>query len=267
MSTELILNPNEILKLGSKGRKVEQLQKILKTLNFNPGTIDGDFGNKTLAAVRQFQQKQGLIADGIVGPRTQIALNNAINKTLSQTVDNTVNNSPKQISQTSNSGFYGGASGQLPLPGVALIKEFEGLFLKAYPDPLSGGKPITIGWGTTRKKDGSEWKLGETITKEQAEELLMMQLEQKYLPPLQKIPVWNELNANQQGAILSFGYNLGANFYGRSGFQSITRVLQNKQWDQIEVTFLKYINPGSKVEAGLRRRRQAEAKLFLTPIN
>jgi lysozyme len=263
MSTELILNPNEILKLGSKGRKVEQLQQILKTLNFNPGTIDGDFGNKTLAAVRQFQQKQGLIADGIVGPRTQRALNNAIKNT----VNNNVNNSPKQPIQTLNSGLYGGASGTLPLSGVALIKEFEGLFLKAYPDPLSGGKPITIGWGTTRKKDGSEWRLGETITKEQAEELLMMQLEQNYLPPLQKIPVWNELNANQQGAILSFGYNLGANFYGRSGFQSITRVLQNKQWDQIEVTFLKYINPGSKVEAGLRRRRQAEAKLFLTPIN
>jgi lysozyme len=250
MTTELILNSNEILKLGSEGAKVEQLQQILKTLNFDPGNIDGDFGNKTLAAVKQFQEQQRLEADGIVGTSTQNALNNALNKTLAKL----------------NSGLYGGASGKLPLPGVALIKDFEGLYLNAYPDPLTGGKPITIGWGTTRKKDGSEWKLGETITKAEAEELLMMQLEEKYLPSLQKIPVWNELNVNQQGALLSFGYNLGASFYGGKNFQSITRVLQNKQWDEIEETFVKYRNPGSPVEAGLRRRREAEAKLFLTPV-
>lgn len=247
MTTELILDPNEILKLGSEGAKVEQLQQILKTLNFNPGTIDGDFGNKTLAAVKQFQEQQGLEADGIVGTGTQ----NALNKTLAKL----------------NTNLYGGVTGKLPLPGVVLIKEFEGLYLKAYPDPLSGDKPITIGWGTTRKKDGSEWKLGETITEAEAEELLMMQLEEKYLPPLQKIPVWDELNVNQQGALLSFGYNLGANFYGGKNFQSITRVLQNKQWDEIEETFLKYINRGSPVEKGLRRRREAEAKLFLTPVS
>jgi lysozyme len=83
---------------------------------------------------------------------------------------------------------------------------------------------------------------------------------------MQKIPVWNELNANQQGALLSFGYNLGANFYGSSNFKSMTRVLTDKKWDEIEETFLKYRNPGSNVEAGLKRRRQAEAKLFLTPV-
>ncbi|MBD2293629.1 peptidoglycan-binding protein [Anabaena sphaerica FACHB-251] len=258
MTTELILNANEALKLGSQGAKVEQLQQILTALNLNPGKIDGDFGNKTLAAVKQFQQKQGLEADGVVGAKTQRSLNNALN--------NNLNNTLKQPIQNLNSGFYGGISGNLPLAGVTLIKEFEGLCLKAYPDPKTGNKPITIGWGTTRKKDGSEWKLGETITKEEAEDLLMMQLEKNYLPSLQKIPVWNELNANQQGALLSFGYNLGANFYGKPGFQSITRVLENKQWDQIEETFIKYRNPGSKVEAGLRRRRLAEAKLFLKPI-
>ncbi|TAE58208.1 MAG: lysin [Nostocales cyanobacterium] len=251
MTTELILNPNETLKLGSEGVKVEQLQQILKALNLDPGAIDGNFGNKTLVAVKQFQERQGMDADGIVGMGTQKALNNALNQMLAKL----------------NSGLYGGVTGKLPLPGVALIKEFEGLYLQAYPDPLSGGKPITIGWGTTKKKDGSEWKLGETITEAEAEELLMLQLENKYLPPLQKIPVWDELNVNQQGALLSFGYNLGANFYGASGFESITRVLKNKQWDQIEETFIKYRNPGSPVEKGLRRRREAEAKLFLTPVS
>jgi lysozyme len=254
MTKELILNSNEILKEGSKGVKVEQLQQILKTLNFDPGTIDGNFGNKTLVAVKQFQKQKGLDADGIVGIGTQKVLNNALNAL-------------KRAIEIASLRLYGGVTGKLPLPGVALIKEFEGLYLKAYPDPLTGGKPITIGWGTTRKKNGSEWKLGETITKAEAEDLLMLQLENSYLPTLKKIPVWDELNVNQQGALLSFGYNLGANFYGAKNFESITRVLKNKQWDEIEETFVKYINPGRSVEGGLRRRRQAEAKLFLTPVS
>ncbi|MDD1414770.1 peptidoglycan-binding protein [Dolichospermum sp. ST_con] len=267
MVSKLILNSNESLKKGSQGAKVEQLQRILTELKLNPGAIDGDFGNKTVVAVQQFQQQQGLTSDGIVGQKTQ----NALNKSL-ENLTATPNKTPEPVIVIEKSldadqkGLYGGSSGKVPLPGVALIKEFEGLFLKAYPDPLSGGKPITIGWGTTRKKDGSEWRLGETITKAQAEELLISQLENSYLPPMQKIPVWNELNANQQGALLSFGYNLGANFYGSDNFKSMTRVLRDKQWDEIEETFLKYRNPGSNVEAGLKRRRQAEAKLFLTPV-
>lgn len=172
---------------------------------------------------------------------------------------------PKPPPPQANS-LYGGASGKLPLPGVKLIKEFEGCYLKAYPDPLTGGKPITIGWGCTRKRDGSEWRLGEVITQQEADDLLMTQLENDYLPPMEQIPVWQELNANQRGALLSFGYNLGARFYGNPNFQSMTRALQNKQWDQIEETFIKYRNPGSNVEQGLKRRRIAEAKLFLTSV-
>lgn len=154
----------------------------------------------------------------------------------------------------------------LPTPGVDLIKEFEGCFLKAYPDPLTGGKPITIGWGTTQKLDGSNWKLGETITQAQADEMLITQLEKNYLPKLQKIPAWNDLSENQKGAILSFAYNLGANFYNASGFTSISRLLKNPElWsDAKEVAriFSLYCNPGSNVEAGLRRRRTREAQLW-----
>ncbi|MBD2667503.1 lysozyme [Richelia sinica FACHB-800] len=248
MASKLILDTNEILQQGATGAKVQQLQEILTALNLQPGKIDGDFGAKTLAAVKQFQQQQGLTPDGIVGKKTQDALNRALEK-------------------LTEIGLYGGVTGKLPLPGVNLIKEFEGCFLNAYPDPLTKGKPYTIGWGSTRKKDGSEWKLGETITQQEADDLLIFQLENNYLPPLQKIPVWNELNVNQQGALLSFGYNLGANFYGNRNFQSITRVLANKLWDEIEETFVKYRNPKSPVEAGLKRRRLAEAKLFLTPVS
>ncbi|MBD2207278.1 lysozyme [Calothrix sp. FACHB-1219] len=149
--------------------------------------------------------------------------------------------------------------------GVELIKKFEGCYLKAYPDPLSGGLPITIGWGTTRKRDGSPWYLGESISQQEADDLLIYQLETSYLPDLMRIPCWGELNPHQQGALLSFGYNLGSKFYGSSGFDSMTRVINNRDWANMRETFIKYRNPGTNVEQGLRRRREAEADLFLKP--
>ena len=155
---------------------------------------------------------------------------------------------------------------RVPMSGVSLIKQFEGCHLKAYPDPLSGGRPYTIGWGSTRKKDGSPFELGEQITQDEADELLIYQIEQDFLPALEKIPVWPELNQNQQGAILSFAYNLGARFYGAQGFETISRVLRERRWDQIESALVLYRNPGSNVEAGLKRRRLAEAALFNSPL-
>ncbi|MFE4108316.1 peptidoglycan-binding protein [Almyronema epifaneia] len=154
---------------------------------------------------------------------------------------------------------------RVPLAGVELIKQFEGLHLTAYPDPLSGGKPYTVGWGSTRRKDGSPFYLGERISRSEADDLLIYQLETEFLPALGRIPVWVELNDNQRGAILSFAYNLGAGFYEAPGFETISRVLRNRQWDKIESALLLYRNPGTNVEEGLRRRRLAEAALFLTP--
>ena len=150
----------------------------------------------------------------------------------------------------------------LPEPGVKLIKQFEGCKLKAYYDPHTGGLPITIGWGSTRRKDGSRFMIGNTITQDEADDLLYFQLRREFLPALQKIPYWSEMNDNQQGALLSFAYNLGADFYGGSNFNTITRNLKEKNWKAIPETLKLYRNPGSKVEAGLLRRRVAEGKLW-----
>jgi lysozyme len=150
----------------------------------------------------------------------------------------------------------------LPLSGVDLIKEFEGCHLKAYYDPLTGGLPITIGWGSTRRKDGTRFLIGNKITQDEADDLLYFQLRREFLPSLQKIPYWNEMNENQQGALLSFAYNLGAGFYGSPNFNTITRVLREKKWNEVPKALELYINPGTKVENGLRRRRMAEGKLW-----
>ena len=150
----------------------------------------------------------------------------------------------------------------LPEPGVDLIKEFEGCKLKAYYDPHTGGLPITIGWGSTRRKDGSRFMIGNTITQDEADDLLYFQLRREFLPALQKIPYWSEMNDNQRGSLLSFAYNLGADFYGGGNFNTITRNLKEKNWKAIPETLKLYRNPGSKVEAGLLRRRVAEGKLW-----
>jgi lysozyme len=150
----------------------------------------------------------------------------------------------------------------LPIPGVDLIKKFEGCHLKSYYDPLTGGLPITIGWGSTRRKDGTRFMIGNTITQDEADDLLYYQLRREFLPSLQKIPYWREMNENQQGAILSFAYNLGADFYGGPNFNTITKALKEKRWGDVPAALELYRNPGTKVEAGLLRRRKAEGALW-----
>ena len=55
---------------GDNGADVTELQKALLTAGFSPGVIDGDFGNGTFNAMTAYQQGQGLLADGVAGPRT-----------------------------------------------------------------------------------------------------------------------------------------------------------------------------------------------------
>ena len=150
----------------------------------------------------------------------------------------------------------------MTMTGIKLIKEFEGCHLKAYPDPLSGNLPITIGWGSTRKKDGSPFYLSDTLTQAEADELLIAQCKKEFLPSLRKIPYWNEMTDGKRGALLSFAYNLGAGFYGSGDFNTITKRLKNKEWDLVPDALYLYRNPGSNVEAGLARRRKAEGEAW-----
>ncbi len=60
---------------GCTGKYVTELQKVLTVRGFNTGKIDGVFGSKTESAVKSFQSKNGLVADGIVGWKTRPALN------------------------------------------------------------------------------------------------------------------------------------------------------------------------------------------------
>jgi len=62
------------LKRGLSSPEVLRVQQRLQELGIFTGTPRGNFGEKTEAAVRAFQQVNGLVVDGIVGPKTREAL-------------------------------------------------------------------------------------------------------------------------------------------------------------------------------------------------
>lgn len=151
----------------------------------------------------------------------------------------------------------------IPADAIYLKKFYEGLRLTAYPDPLSGGIPWTIGFGTTRYEDGSPVRRGDTITSARAESLFTSYTIKNVIPTLAKsIPGWDALTDKQKAALLSFSYNLGENFYGSSEFGTITSVLKEKRYSAMASALLLYRNRGSNVELGLAKRRYAEGLVW-----
>jgi GH24 family phage-related lysozyme (muramidase) len=145
---------------------------------------------------------------------------------------------------------------------LQLIQQFEGCHLDAYPDPLSGGEPWTIGWGTTRYSDGRKVKKGDKLNRVEADMLLRQEVDRIAGKLRETVPHWREMADHQQCALVSFAYNLGSGFYGSTGFETISQRLADRAWNQIPATMLLYRNPGTNVEAGLRRRREAEGALW-----
>lgn len=63
-----------VLKQGARGGEVKEVQRRLKQWGYYSGSIDGVYGPATAEAVKKFQKKNGLTADGIVGKATYAAL-------------------------------------------------------------------------------------------------------------------------------------------------------------------------------------------------
>lgn len=145
---------------------------------------------------------------------------------------------------------------------VALIAQFEGFMDHAYPDPASGGAPWAIGYGCTTLH-GRPVQPGDTISRSDAETLLRSGVRACATHLAETIPHWEEMSNDQRCALISFSWNLGENFYGDStNFATISRDLRERLWTRVPDDLQLYCNPGSAVEAGLRRRRQAEAELW-----
>lgn len=137
-----------------------------------------------------------------------------------------------------------------PFLAIPLVKEFEGLELKAYVCPA--GK-WTIGYGHTNGV-----REGQVITKEQAEAYLLKDLQDKQdiMASMIHVPV----TKGQFIALLSFYFNVRLSSI-RSG--NVWRLMNAGKTKEAGELMLKYINKDSSFENGLRRRREAEHKYFV----
>lgn len=116
-----------------------------------------------------------------------------------------------------------------------------------------------IGWGITsadKEITGKTIKRGMTISQATADRWLIESLEKKYTPKVLKYGY--DLNDNEFGALLSFCYNIGSigqlTDYGKRSKKTIAQKM------------LLYNKAGGRVLLGLKRRREAEHNLFLTPV-
>lgn len=74
--------PVPVLKWGSKGEAVRALQARLIELRYYPGAVDGDFQERTHAALMEFQLANGLEPDGKYGPQTRAVMATAVPRAL-----------------------------------------------------------------------------------------------------------------------------------------------------------------------------------------
>jgi len=156
---------------------------------------------------------------------------------------------------------------ELGKTGEALIKSYEGLYLESYLCPA--GVP-TLGWGTTVYPDGTKVQLGESCTKEEAQEFFDYDMKNKYGPAVKKSVVYPLLKEQEQfDALVSFVYNVGGG--GLLPPNSIDRRIRaGEPLNKVISEELPRWNKGPDGElAGLTRRRKEEVELFLsasTPV-
>ncbi len=101
-----------VLRQGSSGGEVKEVQRRLKQWGYYKGAVDGIFGSGTRAAVISFQKKNGLTADGIVGKATYAALG--------------MSDSYNALNQGGSSGTGGYSSSDLYLLAKAIYAEGRG---------------------------------------------------------------------------------------------------------------------------------------------
>jgi GH24 family phage-related lysozyme (muramidase) len=142
--------------------------------------------------------------------------------------------------------------------GLKLIKEFEGCKLSAYQCPAG---VWTIGIGSTHYGDGTPVTKNRTLPNEGAAIALLAATIGQYEKAVNATGV--ELTQNEYDALVCLCYNIGAGNFFKSTLVKMLKAGDDKA--EIAKQFLRWDKAGGKPLAGLTRRRNAEAELFLTP--
>jgi len=145
---------------------------------------------------------------------------------------------------------------QISNKGIELIKRFEGLELKAYPDSVG---VWTIGYGWTQPVDGKKIGPGMVIDQATADRLLKCGVVQYEQGVNQLVKV--KITQGQFDALVSFAYNLGLRSLSTS---TLLRKLNAGDKQGAANEFGKWVNAGGVKLAGLVKRRAAERELFLS---
>lgn len=135
--------------------------------------------------------------------------------------------------------------------GLALIKQFEGLRLKAYKCPAG---VWTIGYGETRGiRPGMVW------TREQAEKALVEGVK-PYVNTVAKAIGKTQTTQNELDSMVSFCYNVGPGNFLKS---SVLKYHLRGQKKLAADALMKWVKGGGQTLPGLVRRRRAERALYL----
>ena len=156
---------------------------------------------------------------------------------------------------------------QPPDSGVALIKQFEGCHTdignSIYESYLCPAGVWTIGWGTTSDEYNNPIHTGGTDcnSRMQVDRYLLSECDAGMFILADTIPYWGEMSDDQHGALFSpSATTLAGIFYSSSGFDTITRELQNRNWNPgVPDALMLYVKGNGQTMPGLVRRRQAEA--------
>ena len=138
--------------------------------------------------------------------------------------------------------------------GLALVKEFEGLRLKAYKCPAA---VWTIGYGHTSAAGAPLVSADMVISKENAEEILKRDMVQ-YEDGVRGL-VKVGLTQGQFDALVDFAYNAG---FGALAKSTLLKKVNAEKFDEVPAEFMKWTKGGGKELPGLVRRRRAEVKLW-----
>jgi len=135
--------------------------------------------------------------------------------------------------------------------GLEMLKQFEGLRLKAYQD--SAGV-WTIGYGHTKTAYP-----GMVITRSEAERLLRQDLQRFEKGVRDRVSV--PLTQNQFDALVSFSFNVGVGAFSKS---TLLKRLNQKDYAGAKQEFRRWVYAGGRRLQGLVNRRNKEANLFLS---
>lgn len=137
--------------------------------------------------------------------------------------------------------------------GLDILKQFESLALKAYPDPGSAdGHPYTIGYGHT-----GNVHMGDVINEDQADLFLRDDVAKFEQGVSDMVKV--SLTDNQFSALVVFAFNVGL---GSLHSSTLLKLLNASDFDGAAAQFLRWNKNNGVVMNGLTRRRQAEKDLF-----